>query len=594
VTEHRNRSVVDGVWRQASVSQLKTLSACPLAWWWDKVQQVPRAPKKGQIVGIEGHRQIEHTLTEGQDVLSPMARVGLPYLPPARAEEVWIERRFDGTHRRTAFIPENTPLHVGTVPMDGYVDVVDWRWVGAGGEAWPGGPEVEPGTVVVIDHKFSKDPGRYAPQPEALNDPTTEHGLQMVGYATALANRFADSASRVLSVHLYYKTVGKPACVPVVAPSLALDAARDLWQTVTPRLHEIGVRTARETDPLNVDHNPSHCGNYGGCDYAQRCPRSPINRLVWRDESDPMTDPLAGLFPVEAPTQPAPPPPPPPPPAAPAPTQPPAQALPPGWCQARAAQVGKNYFAPATGKVGLCTAVYPAGTAQLRDAEGKLTVVGPDDLLFEVAQPPQQPRPAEGTASFPAGTFEARPTASVLPPDAPQSNPLTSSAPLPPLEVPKPRKERKAKAAEQPQLAPPPQPEPSVFVPPTASAPTAQAQPSMPQPSTEPLAGVTLYIGCRPDAGAVRLDDYVSGLVADLCTKTGAKDLRLTPRTASGESDRNHPLAFDRWRSILAMAVAARPPPPGAYFVHGGSEYATIVAIELARLLPPERVVRGS
>jgi hypothetical protein len=94
-----------------------------------------------------------------------------------------------------------------------------------------------------------------------------------------------------------------------------------------------------------------------------------------------------------------------------------------------------------------------------------------------------------------------------------------------------------------------------------------------------------VYVDCIPAAPSRSLDTYVAGLCSKLCEEFGVPDVRC------GDGQ-NHPLAFGKWKGVLAARVRATPPGLGRWWiVTRGDEVKTIVADALAGMAA--EVVRG-
>lgn len=648
----RAPSVVDGVWKQSSVTQLKSLSLCVLKWWLEKVKRYKRKPaSKGMLAGLKGHTELEHYLKTGQDAMGPEARAGKLYLPlPARVElaagafqvipGLLIEHRFDGQAKGAPFNAATALLKAGDVPLDGFIDVVNARFLAEGGELYGTGNWVDKGTLVLSDHKFTKDVDAYGSHEHELVSVDYEHGIQMIGYAEwarlMLATGLFPAFERVLLQHITYQWYGRHIARQVSALVDLAHVERE-WFKVN-SLASTGVDAAKETDVLKIPYNEGACSAYGGCDFLGVCPRSPLNRTFNNPgkEEDPMNilDQMFGGPPGAPPTEAAPVAPPAPPvpvvpPAPPAPVQ--SLPLPAGWIYAAHALPGQVYFVQAYGKPMRYVGADPVGTLLFETGDHRGNVpLNAVTHVFPIAAPPVAPTATPGTAVVGVGA-DGRPLPALLPPDAPASNPLTSSTPTVPV-PPDPATEaakkaekeavkaakKAAKAAAAPQQLPPIAGTVSYSAPAAPPVPTvgfqAPAGPvqafeqstaqaldiptSAPTSIPAPAAPVDflrtkLYLGCRPDAGAVRIDDYANGLVEKLCARYGVAHPQIVPRDGTGGQDKNHPLAMGGWKGLLSGVVRLAPPPPGSYFVGSFSETTEVIANALAGLLPAENVIRA-
>lgn len=101
-----------------------------------------------------------------------------------------------------------------------------------------------------------------------------------------------------------------------------------------------------------------------------------------------------------------------------------------------------------------------------------------------------------------------------------------------------------------------------------------------------------LFIGCRPDAGAKRLDDYVRAQAAKILARwPDGVDIRVYPNRRKDGSE--HPLAFGKWAGALAALCRESPPEPGDYFCTLDDELVRVAATELASVARPEDVFRA-
>jgi outer membrane biosynthesis protein TonB len=179
-----------------------------------------------------------------------------------------------------------------------------------------------------------------------------------------------------------------------------------------------------------------------------------------------------------------------------------------------------------------------------------------DSSTVPDAKPAEQPKPE---------TPPAQPVATIVPPDAPKSDPKL--------------------AAEQP--PPPPAPEPEKTKKPRAAKATA---------STEPV--LKVYVDAMPNAVESQpLAGYVAGIVGDMERTFKCIDIRCATKkykTDEGQELEN-PLAYGGWKGVLAAAIKVQPPPPATYVVLGasGSEIMQVVTEALEALCAPGNFTRG-
>ena len=87
-----------------------------------------------QQVGTEGHAQLEHFLSTGEDVLGTFARAGA-HLLPTPGPDLLVEQPLDG----------EPPLTAGGIPFTGFIDLVDARRLASDG------------VLRITDHKFTSN-----------------------------------------------------------------------------------------------------------------------------------------------------------------------------------------------------------------------------------------------------------------------------------------------------------------------------------------------------------------------------------------------------------------------------------------------------
>jgi hypothetical protein len=102
-----------------------------------------------------------------------------------------------------------------------------------------------------------------------------------------------------------------------------------------------------------------------------------------------------------------------------------------------------------------------------------------------------------------------------------------------------------------------------------------------------PVAGITLYVDVVHSRGPqpASLDAWYRDILKTLEKHYSLTDIRVV--------NKDHELAFGRWRAAVAVAVSVNLPPPGEYVIYGGAQ--DIVSAFVEGLAPHcERVVLGS
>jgi len=248
--------------RHASPSQIKTYRRCARRWWYNKIAGLQDPPGPAAILGSKVHNVAERWLlgeleigangqvtcqgkmpsVEAVRIFAP-GRKFLPQPPvPFGLVERWIGSA--GVCHPFSANPDGRALPTPVVPLVGRVDLLD------------GG--------CVVDHKTTSDEQWALGEEQLLEDAqaavyTREHllaGAEEVGFR-----------------HVYYATRGRPRSWAV---TVTIDRARSnrLWAGVLKTL--AAMKTASVfCDDREVDHNPTACGDYGGCSYRDRCPARP-------------------------------------------------------------------------------------------------------------------------------------------------------------------------------------------------------------------------------------------------------------------------------------------------------------------------------
>nr|BDT33751.1 PD-(D/E)XK nuclease family protein [Myxococcus sp. MH1] len=272
-------SVIAGVIQRLSVSQLKRHKLCPRAWFFQKVMRLPEPTTGAQQVGTEGHAQLEHFLSTGEDVLGAFAKAGAHLLPTPGAD-LLVEQPLDGA----------PPLTAGGIPFTGFIDLVDARRLAS------------EGVLRITDHKFTSNIASNAASAEQLADADTEPGLQMVGYgAWTLGQVERFPGLRVLELeHIYYQTRGQRLAASVVASVPVEHVARE-WRTkAEPQVEAMKAhaQAARASD-VPANYGPA-CAKYGGCPFMAKCLTGGSKTMSLRDKLLNKSD-LPAVLPPDAP-----------------------------------------------------------------------------------------------------------------------------------------------------------------------------------------------------------------------------------------------------------------------------------------------------
>ena len=593
MTEEKKTPAVDPLTRvlnYSSVSQLERFERCPMSWWLRYIEGAREKESKSREIGTECHRQLEHYLKTGEDVLSRITAPGKRLLPEIRYDapgmtDLFVEYGLNEKPKPTPdtkfFPPEESKLVLDGVPFIGYVDLHHIRdeYVGEDGIT-----RADPkNTIEVLDHKTTggsrEDPWCWAKRSEDLINTA-----QMAGYAI-WASRSGLAMTHVRLSHIYYATKGTPQAIKrtaLVGVDLVAKRCYELEATVG-RMKEVAQIQKRDDCPGNLDA----CEAFGGCDFKPICPRyrrqTPIQKvrmalLIKPKTPAPIpppvnsapnpqlavkTAPQRKITIIDEPDE----------------TSRPSQVI----THACEAKVGLVYRLPDD------TLVISLGIQ-----DGKFAFVptagGPPITISGVERIVPQPMPglAAKAEEAPAPTLEAAPDENAAP-AASQAAP-EACAETAQLEVPPPkRRGRPAKAAKP---APVEAEETQVVDDTPQNAPvetklanghTVVIQPSAPATAPLPVTlegsspdELLLFVGCCPNIAAESLDGYVAELHANLRETFGVDDIRFV-------SDKNSPLAYGAWKGALAALVRASPPPSRPYVAQRG-ELTDVVIEALAPL----------
>jgi hypothetical protein len=252
-----------------SVSQLKTAApwvegGCLRKWYLKKVKGLEEPQRGSQELGKQVHAELEHYMLTGEDVLGPIARAALPYLPPPKLM-LGCEVSITESNKPIT----GAKLLTDGIPLVGFVDRVDDKLA----------PGTEGPFVSVVDYKTSSNPEKWAASPEDLSTTETAAGIQMVGYAVALSNDLGQlrEPQGVFLEHLYLHTK------PTKADIAAKRDAKQVVGSITPA--KARAEWAKRIDPLaarlrqvakaktldEVEPSWESCGAYGGCHFHGTC-----------------------------------------------------------------------------------------------------------------------------------------------------------------------------------------------------------------------------------------------------------------------------------------------------------------------------------
>ncbi len=611
--------VQDGVIQHLAVTGVAQFNpdeeGCPTRWGYKNVLGKKEPQKTWHTTGTEVDDQVNHFLGHGQNVLGKIARAGIHLLPEPGTDLLvqWglnnkLRAKKTNGQWENFFPPQESLLWAAGIPFVGFPDVINAREqylvpVDESDEQ-PQRVELksEPGVVEVLDNKTTSKFKWAKPASKLF------HTTQMNGYGLFILN-VDPSVTAVRLSHNTYRTDDRLAPAAIKRSVLvSAQEIRERWTRVVEPIVEQMKSVAGMKRDVDMPYNLGACESFGGCPHKDYCHAhtklNPLQRMkmstLLKNRPAPGAPVVAvpngagGNTPWIQPQPPAPPsmaapaapqmaavatqpifaPPPPPAPAAPPVPQvvaaapvaaPPAPApLPPQQPQqpqpiaAGACVQNQSYWVNGVLTQYLCStngqqSFIPLVNGQM---QGTPILVPYEAMVFPAFVATFVP-PTAPVAAPPAPPAPAAPVMQVGPP-VPQA---VAAAPAAPVAEKKPvGRPRRAKMT-------------PVDVAPPAAAPAPGAPISVAQAAAvvaAPVAGFTLFVNSVPKGSFMDLSDYVHEAVEQMCTQFNVADIRVAPDDS--------PIAYARWRGVLAGMVRAEPPEPGVYVAWTkGSEFTEVV-----------------
>lgn len=259
-SEYLGSAVADGVVRYLSVSSLEKFDprsgGCNLKWWYRYVGKIKDGPDSAAISsGHALHAELATYLRTGIPMLSSLAMSGL-HMVPEPGPDLLIEQSI-GT-------PSHPFVTADSVPLIGFIDCAHDRGTNKGADDVTDTQD-PPNTIELIDWKWKGDGGKaeYFMQPGEMI-----RSIQMSGYGVFASKAFPSTEHVRLSHGYFPAKRGKPRKVTKL--HVVEDALRS-WEYVDGLARAV-KHVAQETSPERVDGNPHSCGKYGGCPHREICP----------------------------------------------------------------------------------------------------------------------------------------------------------------------------------------------------------------------------------------------------------------------------------------------------------------------------------
>lgn len=563
--------VVNGQIERLSVTQItafdtKQYGGCKRRWFFRYVMGFEEPQTVAKDTGTKLHKEVEHYLITGEDVLKPIARAGKHFLPIPKEPGSRIELYF------------NDMLKARGIPLHGYMDNIRLAdtYIDSSGEE-----RQSPYLTVEVQDWKSTSKLQYAKRASTLIDTIQMPTYGMVGLL------FFPEVQVVRLSHVYFQTQGKHLAQKETA-AWPVERIRQRWDAIELIVDEM-IDVARDTDPMRVEPNWDSCTAYGNCPHRERCPRSVDQTLLdlFRLKGDHNMPSLLNKNKGQSPAPQA---------GGNAAGIPTLTATPGGGQGGQSPWGGQapGGFPPGQQAPAGRMAQIQAEMAQLQAQENAMRGQPP--------QPAPNATPAcelcgtvytrENLSTLPNGQYfhvncpaRVQTSLGVLPPDAARQTPQGTAHPVPGHMIPTlppaaqaaamAHAQQVAAAQAQGQQLPPPGFSQQGHVPPEYAtyAPSSQTAP----PATEsakrgrkPKAPPATYAGMAPpeekgDGELVlfidvlvlgmelnSLDDYIDHICSTLEKHYGAVDLRCAPKDSA--------LAFGQWKGALAAAVKQAPP----------------------------------
>jgi len=515
-------AVVDGEVKYVSPSSLSKADTsqyggCLRAYYYRYVLRIPDiAPKPAAELGSKCHAQIEQYLKTGRADFSPIVKAGDQFIPAPNPHLLVEFNDFGGI--QIAGIPVVTKMDLIN-RSEHYIDAV-------------GTLQTLPKQVVeVVDWKTT---GRIS---RAKSGSQLKNILQMIAYGHRAAIMYPDVTHVRLS-HVYFQTKGRPSALKRTILVEAQELS-DSWHKFEPLAKTI-IDIAKVSDVNSVPGNRKACSAWGGCTYKDRCNIKNETTLldIFKEDSmpgilDQITDEDINKRVVELDV---------------AQKQRKNATPPPGFRAAvQSIQLANKGLPNFKGEAAKHFS-YVTGGTNSRDIDGhgflgKLTIEDPAQLIglaaevadMAQAEPPPVPTPP-----------------AILPPDAPESDPVLAADPLPVVE------DKLETSSDKPKPKPKPPKRPSF----NAMKKNKLVEEcerlstiieTFDTTAETVINSVELYVDCIPQhCTASSLDYYIDYVYKTLSPDT---DVRLTEEGA-----------FGKWKGLVGAIVSANPPHPGVYY----------------------------
>lgn len=229
--------------RSVSATQIKQHRSCALQWYLQRVEGWEMPQSASQALGEAIHKQVEDYLLEGRTPELPSVANAITkgLVPPTGGAYLVEEPKDYGMRLLCADVPVKGRIDLLIPPAAGesLVKVVDWK---------------------------SASSFRYVPEPDVLTRDV--QGVLYLKYA--FENYPFATQGQFRHVYILTKGTGSKKVDADVVDRPFIDAQ---WAHIEQTVEEMKATATRSLPVVaQTQANLSHCSNYGGCSFRDRCP----------------------------------------------------------------------------------------------------------------------------------------------------------------------------------------------------------------------------------------------------------------------------------------------------------------------------------
>jgi hypothetical protein len=554
------RAVVDGEVKFLSVSALEKgdsskPNGCLRRWHYQYIEGIKEPPSEAMADGTRLHEEIAHYLQTGEKVLSAQVMAGL-HMIPEPGPDLLIEHDIVPTMPDGKSGLKHAVLKASGIPIVGAIDLIHARGINKGTMDIESTEDPQ-GTIEVIDWKTCRTLNHAKPGPELLKS------IQMVGYGKYVFEAEPEAKLARLS-HGYFPKQGSPRKTTIRADRPQIEKAWEHANRVASSIRD----AAKEKNPDLVEANTQACNAFGKeCPAAKVCSAVKNNvmaKFVGQVLSSQLIPPGNLTRKMETP---------------------PNNSI---LAQIKAKQSGSNLPEPRPNR-GVFGTVAVTVTPPAPPTENDDKVA---QLKAEIARLEAQEKALK--------VHDLTLGPELVPPDAPESNPILASKPLGPnsfteamaavvdttpevttepveVVVEKKKRGRKPKAVGEQTVVRTPAihiaPEPEQLELPVREEHTVEAAPPVAAPDTTPDGPINLFVDCDLDGmEAESLWPVIDELCEILNRESNTKDFRISKD-----------LDYGRWKGALAAYIRITPIAGGNYILKDAHSDIGQVVVETMR-----------